>query len=334
MKTSPRKIVGSIAVLMFSFVLIINSNFTIVSSQNISADNKTDQFEIIHDMFRKDLTNPTQILKHQLLINGLDETQTQPIVKQAVKQDVLYEIKDFYIINSFYDDPYVYVTQESKMLAIGDHCYVYVTNEAITYGGGEAAAIIKAENWRNEFENKIYQNDLLYFGNPDGNLGDIDSDPKVTILLSILDAGVAGYFDPNNEYTGEDSNEREMVYVHYDTTYGVLAHEFQHLIHYNYDQYEYWWFDEGCAEFAKFLNGYDTTNNLTSFASSYFATNPDDSLLYWNYYEDGGKNVRIDYGGAYMFVFYLAEKYGTDAIKAMVASTSVGPVSVENALQG
>jgi hypothetical protein len=125
-----------------------------------------------------------------------------------------------------------------------------------------------------------------------------------------------------------------MVYVDYFTTYGVLAHEFQHLIHYNYDTAEFWWLDEGCAEFAKFLNGYDTTNNLTSFASSYFATNPDDSLLYWNYYEDGGKNVRIDYGGAYMFVFYMAEKYGNDAIKDMVSSTSVGPVSVENALQG
>jgi hypothetical protein len=125
-----------------------------------------------------------------------------------------------------------------------------------------------------------------------------------------------------------------MVYVDYGTTYGVLAHEFQHLIHYNYDQSEFWWLDEGCAEFSKFLNGYDTTNNLTSFASSYFANNPDDSLLYWNYNEDGGKNVRIDYGGAYMFVFYMAEKYGNDAIKDMVASTSVGPVSVENALQG
>ncbi|NPD87565.1 MAG: hypothetical protein HGN29_02510 [Asgard group archaeon] len=333
MKASPRKIVGSIAILMFSFVLIMNPNLTYASSQNISVDSDNDRIKNIHDMFRDDLTNPTQILKYQLLLDGLDETQTQPIVKQTVKQDVLDDVRDFYIINSFYDEPYVYVQRTAKMLAIGDHCYVYVLNSLIDSQGLSGATLV-AENWRNEFENKIYPNDILYFGNPDGNLGDIDGDYNVTILLASLDAGVAGYFDPNNEYPGPNSNQREMVYVDYFTTYGVLAHEFQHLIHYNYDTAEFWWLDEGCAELAKYLNGYDTTNNLTSFASSYFATNPDDSLLYWNYNEAGGKNVRIDYGGAYMFVFYMAEKYGNAAIKDMVASTSVGPVSVETALQG
>ena len=339
MKASPRKIVGSIAILMFSLVLITNSNLTNVSSQYITADNDTDQFDIIYDMFRNDLTNPTQILKHKLLMNGLDETQTQPIVKQTVKQDVLDDEIEFWIIESFLVSEYHYVQRTATMLAIGDHCYVYVLNSLMT-SQGPASATLKAEDWRNEFETKIYPNNLLYFGNPDGNLEDIDGDSHVTILLASLDAGVAGYFDPNNEYLdsavppGVETNEREMVYVDYFTTYGVLAHEFQHLIHYNYDTAEFWWLDEGCAEFSKYLNGYDTTNNLTSFASSYFATNPDDSLLYWNYDEDGGKNVRIDYGGAYMFVFYIAEKYGNDAIKDMVASTSVGPVSVENALQG
>jgi hypothetical protein len=76
------------------------------------------------------------------------------------------------------------------------------------------------------------------------------------------------------------------------------------------------------------------TDNLTYFAINYFFKNPEDSLLYWNYYELPPENVRNDYGSAYIFTFYLAEKYGVNAIKDLVADLDHGAASVEDAVQG
>ena len=80
------------------------------------------------------------------------------------------------------------------MLAKGPNCYVYVLDDVIA-SQGEGSSTTIANNWRDEFENKIYPNDVLYFGTPDGTLGDIDGDSHVTILMASFDGGVAGYFD-------------------------------------------------------------------------------------------------------------------------------------------
>ena len=316
--------------------------FAIVSSANThsySTNNKGESASYnstANTLFAQDPTNPTQVLRYRLLAENPDLLNKDQIVKKETLQDVfqeeqLDEVRSFYIIDSFLVAPYNYVQKSATLLAKGTNSYVYVLNEVIS-SVGISSARNKAELWRDQFENKIYPNDVLYFGSPDGTLGDIDGDPHVTILLANLDGNVAGYFDMRNEINTYNSNRREMVYVHYSATYGVLAHEFQHLIHYNYDVNERWWVDEGCAEYAKYLSGYDVTDNLTDFARDYFAHYPDDSLLYWNYQSEGGRDVRIDYGTAYMFIFYLAEKYGFIAIEHLVASTSVGATGVEAAL--
>jgi len=322
--------------LLMTFLLFLTVSGTYVSN-GLAQDSseRSSYYDAIADtLFEQEPTNPTQILRYRMLAENPDLMEEQQSIKQSVFQaeENVGDTKNFYIIESFLVTTYKYVLEPAKMLAKGTNCYVYVLNDVIT-SYGESSATAKAVLWKNEFENKIYPNDILYFGSPDGNLGDIDGDSHVTILIASFDGGVAGYFDMRNELSGyEDSNEREMVYVDYLTTYGVLAHEFQHLIHYNYDVNERWWLDEGCAEYAKYLSGYDVTNNLTAFANDYFAHYPDDSLLYWNYQSEGGRDVRIDYGSAYTFIFYLAEKYGINAVKNLVSQTSVGAGSVEDAL--
>ncbi len=313
--------------LMVSGVYINNSSAIENSERNAYYD------EIADTLFNEDPTNPTQILRYRLLAENPDLMKDKPTIKTAVFQaeEDVGDVNDFYIIESFLVSTYVYVLEPAKLLAKGTNSYVYVLNSVID-SQGESSATTKAELWRDEFESKIYPNDILYFGSPDGNLGDIDGDSHVTILMASFDGGVAGYFDMRNELDVLNSNKREMVYVDYLATYGVLAHEFQHLIHYNNDINERWWVDEGCAEYAKYLSGYDVINNLTAFASDYFAHYPDDGLLYWNYQSEGGRDVRIDYGSAYMFIFYLAEKYGISAITNLVASTTVGAAGVEAAL--
>ena len=330
----------------FSFVFMLSilifnmlSNSSLTSSYSSDSSSETifdseKYTQIADSLYEQDPTNPTQILRYRLLAEKPELASNLPDLKRnpvQAEEENVGDTKGFYIIDSFVGGSYDYVLESATMLAKGDNCYVYVLDDVIT-SQGESSATTIANNWKNEFENKIYPNDILYFGSPDGTLGDIDGDSHVTVLLAFLDGGVAGYFDMRNEIVYQYSNQREMVYVDYSTTYGVLAHEFQHLIHYNYDVNERWWVDEGCAEFAKYLSGYDMYNNLTAFARDFFAHYPDDSLLYWNYYEEDGRNVRIDYGSAYMFIFYVAEKYGYDAVKNIVSQTSVGAGGVETAL--
>jgi len=285
-----------------------------------------------YDLFKQDPTNPTQILKQEIR----DETENLISLSnneersQAELMDTEGQQTQFKIVESFLTYPYNYITITATLQKAGAHCYIYVQNGL--------TPVISPQTWHDAFENNIYPNNIQYFGNPDGTLGDIDSDSKVTVLVSSMDGGVAGYFNPINEYTQAtypNSNEREMVYISHDygPGLGVLAHEFEHLIHFNYDSDEFLWVDEGCAEYAKFVNGYYPSHNRSEFLS-YFELNPDDSLLYWNYDSEGGKDVRIDYGSAYAFIFYVAEKYGDAAIKNIVSDTDTSGTGVEDSLQG
>jgi len=336
-----KKVISVNLILLFSVVMFTNIELVSLNARNVELI-ESDYFDYSTELRKMDPTNPTQILKYELLSKLEKMGEQQTLIKKSpldIKLDVLDETRNFYHIRSFNDPSYTYDYDSAKMLANGTNSYVYVFTSVIS-SIGETTARTIAEGFRDEFENKIYPNNVLYFGNPDGGvsgLGDIDGDPHVTILLDSLDGGVAGYFNPANEFSESlytYSNEREIVYVDYTQTAGVLSHEFQHLIHFNYDQAEFLFVDEGCAEFSKYLNNYDMTDNLTYFAENYFFKNPEDSLLYWNYYETPPENVRTDYGGAYLLIFYLAEKYGVDAIKDLVADLDHGAASIEDAVQG
>ena len=329
--------------LKISFYLIFTILFLPLITNSAEIDlSQTDldiRSEIIQDprvqaLINQDPINPTQILK---LIENLENEKNPPNdspikLESTIEDDEpLDGKKTFWMVTDFYSVTYSQVS--ATLLSIGTNCYIYVADSIISTVGTSNART-RADEWKAEFESQIYPNNLLYYGTPDGYLGDIDGDSHVTVFLAPLSADVAGYFDPNNERSGSTSNTREMVYVDYDyNRYSVLAHELQHLTHYNYDPDEYWWIDEGLAEFSAYLDGYALDTNLTEFARDYFQSNPEDSLLYWNYYDyDNDENVRSDYGGAYMFIFYFAEKYGSDAVRNLIAETAGGPLSVETTL--
>ncbi len=287
-----------------------------------------------YDLFKQDPTNPTQILKQEvrddsenLVSLSSNEEKSQPELQEYLGQQT-----SFRIVQSFLVYPYVYIDITATLERIGAHSYIYIQNGL--------TPVISPQTWLDEFEDEIYPNNLQYFGDPDGTLGDIDGDHNITVLICSMDGGVAGYFNPINEYAyhainNPNSNEKEMVLISHDYSpgLGVLAHEFEHLIHFNYDADEFFWVDEGCAEYAKYLNGYLDSHNRTAFISN-FELNPEDSLLYWNYDSEEGKDVRIDYGGAYAFIFYVAEKYGDTAIKNIVSDTDTSGIGIEDSLQG
>jgi immune inhibitor A len=180
------------------------------------------------------------------------------------------------------------------------------------------------------FENQTYPTNHRYFGS-EWNPG-IDGDPHIYIFLGKV-PGVGGYFSGPDEYPVEvrpDSNEHEMFYVNLDNASvgdsyfdGVLAHEFQHMIHWAMDRDEDTWVNEGLSELAGQVNGYDlgSTDSLFSHA-------PDTPLTAWPELEDSGPH----YGAAHLFLAYFLEQYGDDAIPQLVAEPADGAAGFDAVL--
>jgi hypothetical protein len=107
-------------------------------------------------------------------------------------------------------------------------------------------------------------------------------------------------------------------------TYGVLAHEFQHMIHWNLDRNEETWMNEGFAEVATLLNEYD----VGGFDFAY-ARNPDQTLTYWPS-EPGTAGGH--YGQSFLFLSYFLQRFGPEATQALVANIENGLDSIDEAL--
>ncbi|MEM3697198.1 MAG: hypothetical protein QXQ94_06835, partial [Candidatus Bathyarchaeia archaeon] len=85
----------------------------------------------------------------------------------------------------------------------------------------------------------------------------------------------------------------------------VLAHEYQHLIHSDYNPGNPTWLNEGCSDFAQILCGWPHT--IWSHVNNFLAT-PDNSLTVWS--DQGDINILADYGAAALFMTYLSDHYG------------------------
>ncbi|MFW9854495.1 MAG: hypothetical protein ACFFFG_05525, partial [Candidatus Thorarchaeota archaeon] len=101
-------------------------------------------------------------------------------------------------------------------------------------------------NMNDSFETVIYPELTSFFGGPP----DVDLNNKIIILIfDIIDGSggggsyVAGFFDPHHQQSGPKSNYAEILNIDgvqgYNNLNGgnfdVIAHEFQHLIHYYKD---------------------------------------------------------------------------------------------------
>ena len=118
------------------------------------------------------------------------------------------------------------------------------------------------------FSEQSYAAERAFFGS-EWNPG-VDNDPRLHILHAYgLGEGIAGYYSSADEYSSlarDFSNEKEMFYVNLDWLNSsrnyiyyetVLAHEFQHMIHWHNDRNEETWVNEGLSEFAQEVAGYE-----------------------------------------------------------------------------
>ncbi|MFZ1754274.1 MAG: hypothetical protein WBO46_06120 [Caldilineaceae bacterium] len=186
------------------------------------------------------------------------------------------------------------------------------------------------------FSEKSYPTVREFFGS-EWSPG-VDNDPRLHILhANDLGNSIAGYYSSADEFSrlaNEYSNEKEMFYIslewlnrsrdyeYYET---VLAHEFQHMVHWYNDRNEETWVNEGMSELAQEVAGYPPD---TGFASV-FATVPDTQLNTWS---DNPAGNGEHYGSAYLFMAYILQRFGEDVTKAVVAHPANGIVGFSEAL--
>jgi hypothetical protein len=248
-------------------------------------------------------------------------------------------------------DPYYYTEYQvaSHCRAVGNNCYIFVADSLWTSAVDQAAVnsmLAAFETSTPADPSKgIFQLDTTYFGDPP----DADGDPKIIILILDIRDGfsgsggyVAGYFYQINEYTEADvqlnlgpnrhSNEAEIYYVdanpaNLKTPSGIsgaastTAHEFQHMIHWNYDDSEISFVNEGMSESASMLCGYGLRS------PSLYYDNANVDFLSWNL---SGNPLR-DYSRAAIFSWYLIEQFGSSLTKFIVQNTAHGITGYNNA---
>lgn len=182
------------------------------------------------------------------------------------------------------------------------------------------------------FENKIYPTDRAFFGS-EWSPG-IDDDVHLYVLLARgLGNGLAGYFSSADELPPQAhpySNAHEMFLLNADNgrlddpyTYGTMAHEFQHMIHWYRDRNEEAWMNEGFSVLAQFLNGYSIGN-----FDSLYLQNPDLQLTDW----PSPPANTPHYGASFLFLDYFLNRFGEKATQAVVANTDNGMDSIDEVL--
>jgi hypothetical protein len=202
---------------------------------------------------------------------------------------------------------------------MGANCYVVVEDSQWNVRMNQA----QVDTIINHFENAsigpfpnegIWSLDTAHFGNPPDAL---DQDPRVYLLYYDFDVTSDGFFwafdQECDDVAQYRSNECDVVYLNCSGPnpagsymIAVLAHEFEHLIHYNYDTDEAAWVDEGLAELAMWL--YGDPDNI-----SQFNTAPDRNLTTFT-------GVWADYIKSYLFSLYFYERLGGDqnAVRTLV----------------
>ncbi len=215
---------------------------------------------------------------------------------------------------------------DANLAYVSEHVYFWVEN-GVDYNERDLKHLVDT------FDQEIYPRDREFFGS-EWTPG-VDADPRLFILYAHnIGGSVAGYFSSSDEYlpqVREYSNGHEMFLLSADHVdlreefaYSVLAHEFQHMIHWYRDRNEETWMNEGFSDLAMLLNNYSIGG-----ADRAFVADPDLQLNDWPTTPD---NRTSHYGAAFMYLAYFLDRFGEDATKALVAAPENGMVSIDKVL--
>ena len=241
-------------------------------------------------------------------LRGVPAEQIPPVVNPTPVSYKIGDVHSFWLLDM---EDYRRLSIRASLHYISPHAYFYVEE-------GVNVPPQDMERSANEFETRIYPTLTELFGKE--RTPGIDNDPRLTILNARI-PGAGGYFSAFDGYPNTIhaySNQREMVYINIATVrvgtpayYTVLAHELQHLIHWEADPNEEAWLNEGASELAAELCGYQH-----SFVKD-FMSSPDIQLTTWS---DEPHENGAHYGAAYLFMKYLMEHYGGETAIAEALS--------------
>jgi immune inhibitor A len=241
--------------------------------------------------------------------------EAPPVPRQAGERQT------FWVSNSDTNENF---EVDAELAAVTDHVYFWI-EENVSYRKGDLAELVET------FENEIYPTTRNFFGS-EWTTG-VDGDAHIYMLLARnLGESIAGYYSSKDEYhplANEYSNAHEIFLLSADVldlddefTYAVLAHEFQHMIHWNIDRNEESWVNEGLAELASFINGYGV-----GFHDYTYIEDPDIQLNTWPL-----ESQVSHYGASFLFMNYFLNRFGDATTRELVASTENGLQSLNQVL--
>ncbi|MFQ5594235.1 MAG: hypothetical protein ACE5HA_08805, partial [Anaerolineae bacterium] len=218
-----------------------------------------------------------------------------------------------------------YIEITATLRHVGQHAAWWV-EDGVDYDEDDLAAAAK------RFDEQTYPTNRRYFG--EEWLPGVDNDTRIQVVNGRLSQGIGGYYSSSDEYPNAinpHSNQREAIYINLeaytpgDERYdAVIAHEFQHMIHWRSDANESTWVDEGLSELAVYLNGYGRERWTTSFARE-----PDTQLNAWS---DAPGTAGVHYGASYLFMRYVSERFGAERIRQLVASDDSDTMGFDSVL--
>jgi immune inhibitor A len=232
--------------------------------------------------------------------------------------------KTFWVSNSDTNESFQVA---ARLQYVTDHAYFWI-EEGVNFNQNHLRNLVET------FEAEIYPTNREFFGS-EWTPG-VDSDPHLYMLYAgNLGSSIAGYFSSADEYSPlahEYSNAHEMIFLNSDGirlnrhfTYGTLAHEFQHMIHWYRDRNESSWITEGFSELAALLNGY-----YDSGFDVLFAEEPDMQLTDWPNDSDA---TFPHYGSSFLFLSYFLDRFREEATQSLVAEQNNDMASVDTVLK-
>lgn len=313
---------------VFFFVMIL-------ALQTTTADEGSYKIDLTHHFLEE-----TRWLAENVTRESRDEhmLRTRGIVQYAdVKPPEVGDIESFNTFNLVTGN---YEQLNARLMKIGEHCYIYLEE-------GQNVSNSVLNRIKNEFDNSIYPITRKWFGS-EWSPG-IDDDPRITLLLLDIRDGynpsqgrrgfTAGYFYAGDNYLrskNPHSNERSMLYLDInptdpssDTFLSVIAHEFQHMIHWNQDPKEFIWLNEAMSQLAQFVAGYGHPEQLNRYIER-----PGNSLVAWS-----RDSTIANYGKVYLWAYYISTTVAStpnrrrEFMRRIVRNQKQGMQSIDDAIR-
>ncbi len=207
------------------------------------------------------------------------------------------------------------LTIPATLRVVGEHIYLWVED-------GADVRDVDLQNLAHDFDTGVYPNVRALWGS-EATPG-VDGDPRIYgLFASNLGAAVAAYFASDHTYPREVvpvSNQHEMFFFNLDAigadfprlaVASIVAHEFQHMIRFNLQFNPETWLNEGLSTFTQFYLYDDLDSTILS-----FLRHPNTQLNDWQVEPEARA---VNYGAATMFMLYLYERYGIEALQALGA---------------